>query len=63
MNVAPSKAKISALARLVGPEVARIIALHLDTEGVENLTATLAKLDRIEREAQVAELKTWGASQ
>jgi hypothetical protein len=63
MTPSPSKAKISALARLVGPEVARIIALHLDNEGVENLTATLAKLDQIEREAQVAELKTWGASQ
>jgi glycine cleavage system regulatory protein len=61
MTPSPSKAKISALARFVGPEVAAIIALHLDTEGIDNLAATLAKLNQSEREAQVAELQAWGA--
>jgi hypothetical protein len=61
MTSSPSKAKISALARFVGPEVARIIARHLDSEGMDNLAATLAKLNQSEREAQVAELQAWGA--
>ncbi len=61
MTPSPSKAKISALARFVGPEVAAIIAQHLDTEGIDNLAGTLAKLNQSERETQVAELQAWGA--